>query len=108
MIWATMVGVDGGQQRATMWVMLWTMMWATGMMAVTMPATTSAKRDGEDTGREGGGDPGGGRGGGGGSGNGCILQESFAFYYEDIFVWYFYDVWGELARLHLPSHSRHA
>ncbi len=31
-----------------------------------------------------------------------------AFYCEDIFVWYFYDVWGESARSHLPSHSRHA
>jgi hypothetical protein len=29
-------------------------------------------------------------------------------YWEDIFVWYFYYVWGELARSHLPSHSRHA
>jgi hypothetical protein len=25
-----------------------------------------------------------------------------------IFLWYFYDVWGEFARSHLPSHSCHA
>jgi hypothetical protein len=57
-----------------------------------------------------GGVPGGGRGGGGSSGHGgggCILQGLFAFYCEDV-LWYFYDVWGELVRSHLPSHSHHA
>jgi hypothetical protein len=72
--------------------------------------------DGGDTGREEGGAPGGGYGGGGGGGSGgggdcvgggCILLGSFPFYCEDNFVWYFY-VWGELARSHLPSHSCHA
>jgi hypothetical protein len=32
----------------------------------------------------------------------------FAFYCEDIFVWYFYDVWGDQTRSHLPSHPCHA
>jgi hypothetical protein len=54
-----------------------------------------------------GGGGGGGCGDGGGGGGGCILQMSFAFYCEDNFVCYFY-VWGELVRLHLPSHSHHA
>jgi hypothetical protein len=80
----------------------------------------AGKGDGGDTRGEVGGAPGGGcsggssggsdgGGGGGGSSSGsCILQGSFAFYCEDIFVWYFFDVWGELARSHLPSHSCHA
>jgi hypothetical protein len=73
----------------------------------------AGKSDDGDAGSEGGGAPGGGRGSGGGggggnsSGGGCILQGLFAFYCEDIFVWYFY-VWGELARSHLPSYSCHA
>ncbi len=67
--------------------------------------------DGGDTGGEGGGAPGEGCGSGGGGdsggGGGCILLGLFLFYCEDIFVWYFY-VWGESARSHFPSHSRHA
>ncbi len=63
-------------------------------------------------GRGGGAPDGGCSGGGGGSSNvgggGCILQGSVAFYCEDIIVWYIYDIWGESARSHLPSHSRHA
>ncbi len=82
-----------------------------------MPGTMPAKgMAGMLAGRGGGGGRGSGSGGsgngGGGTdgsgGGGCILQGSFAFYCEDIFVWYFYDVWGESARSHLPSHSRHA
>ncbi len=100
-----------------MWVMMWAMMWVTGMMAATTPAKMPEKgMAGMPAGR------------GGGllvedaaaaaaavvaaaatvGGDGCILQGLFAFFCEDIFVWYFYDVWGELARSHLPSHSRHA
>ncbi len=62
----------------------------------------ASKGDGRDVGKEGGGAPGKGRSGGSGSssgggdncgGGGCILLESFPFYCEDIFGWYFY-VWG--------------
>ena len=114
MTWVTTVGVDGGQRRATTWMMMWVMMGPMGTMAVTTPATMPTKRmAGTPVGRGGEGAPGRGRGGGGGgSGNGgggsCILHGSYAFHCEDIFVWYFYDVWGELARSHLPSHSCHA
>ncbi len=79
------------------------------MVAVTPETMPVIGMVGVPAGR--GGDPGGGRGSGGrgGSGNsnggGCILQRSFDFYCEDIFVWYFYHVWGELARSHFPSHS---
>jgi hypothetical protein len=74
----------------------------------------TGKGDSSNTNGEGGeGAPGGGRGNGGGrsvngGSCGCILQGLFAFYCEDIFVWYFNDMWGDLARSHLPSHSRHA
>jgi hypothetical protein len=84
------------------------MMWATGMIVATMPATMLAKgMVGMPAGR-GLGNPGGGHGctgdcGGSGS---CIFLGLFAFYREDIFVWYFY-VWEELARSHIPSHSHH-
>jgi hypothetical protein len=81
------------------------------------PSDNAGKGDGGDAGREGGGGPGGRHGGGssssggGGSGNGsgggCTLQGFFAFYCKDIFVRYFYDVWGELARSNLPSHYHH-
>ncbi len=43
MTWATMVGANGKQRRATTWVMMWAMMWATGTMAATMPVTMLAK-----------------------------------------------------------------
>jgi hypothetical protein len=72
----------------------------------------ASEGDGGDTGgEEGGGAPGGGRvGGSGGSGwwRRLHIAGVVDFYCEDIFVWYFYDMWEELARSHLPSHSRHA
>jgi hypothetical protein len=93
MTWATTVGVDEGQRQARTWVIMWEMMWATGTMVAMTPAMTLGKgMVGTPAGR-GGGAPGGGRGGGGsGSGDGgggsCILQGLFAFYCEDICVWY--------------------
>jgi hypothetical protein len=113
MTWATTVGVDGGQRRARTWVMMWVMMWAMGTFAAMMPATMLAKGMAGTLAGRGGGALGGGRGaGGGGSGDGgggsCILQGLFVFYCEENFVWYFYDVWGELVRSHLPSYSCHA
>jgi hypothetical protein len=66
----------------------------------------AGKGDCGDASREGGGALGRGSGGGDGNcgGGSCILQGSFAFI-AGYFVWYFYDVWGELARSHLPLHS---
>jgi hypothetical protein len=83
-----------------------------GKGMVGTPAGRGAGAPGSGSGGGGGGGSGGGGGGGGcgnggGGGGGCILQRSFAFYCEDNFVCYFY-VWGELVRLHLPSHSHHA
>jgi hypothetical protein len=75
-------------------------------MTVKGMAGMPAERGGGAPGRERGGG-GSGSGSGNGGGDGCILQGLFAFYCEDIFVWYFNDVWGELARSHLPSHCRH-
>jgi hypothetical protein len=80
------VGVDGKQWRAMTWVMMWVIMWATRAMA----ATTHGGWGG------GGGSGGGSSGNGNGGGSGCIFQGLYAFYCEDIFVWYFYDVWGGL------------
>jgi hypothetical protein len=81
------------------------MMWATRTMAARTLATMLAKGMAGRPARRGGVAPGGGRRGSGGNrgrGDGgvggcdsCILQGLFAFYCEDIFVWYFYDVWGE-------------
>jgi hypothetical protein len=42
MTWLTMVGVDGGQRRATTWVMMWEITWATRKMAATTPAMMPA------------------------------------------------------------------
>jgi hypothetical protein len=95
MSWATTVGVDGGQWQVMTWVMMWAIMWATGTMAATTPAKMPAKGMAGMPARRGeGGGPGGGFGGsgsgssssGGSSGGSCILQGSFAFHCEDIFV----------------------
>jgi hypothetical protein len=91
------------------WVLIWAMMWEMGTMTATMPATTLAKGMAGMPARRGWGDPGGGRGSGSDcvGGGGCILLGSIPFYWDDIFVWYFY-VWEELARSHISSHSHHA
>jgi hypothetical protein len=73
-------------------------------------SNNAGKGDGGDASGERGGAPGRGHDGGSSDsgGGGCILQGLLLFYCEDIFVWCFYDLWGELLRSHLPSHSRHA